>query len=98
MNDAQRYRMNAAEYLRAAEHSGSSYRGLTLAISTSWLSLARQQETMDELLGIWARAGSATLAPSRKQRFQYPRAVRPLPPARTAFARSPAFQMACGGP
>ena len=60
MNDAQRYRMNAVECLSAAERCEPSYRGLTLATATSWLSLARQQEAMDELLAIWSNAQSAT--------------------------------------
>jgi hypothetical protein len=33
MNDAQRYRMNAAECLSAVERCGPPYRGLTLALS-----------------------------------------------------------------
>jgi hypothetical protein len=41
MNDAQRYRMNAAECLSAAEGCELPCRGLTLAIAESWLSLAR---------------------------------------------------------
>ena len=43
MNDAQRYRMNAADCLSAAERCGPDYRDLTLAIASSWLSLARHQ-------------------------------------------------------
>jgi hypothetical protein len=50
MTDAQRYRMNAAECLSAAERCQPSYRRLTLAIASTWLLLARQQETTDELL------------------------------------------------
>jgi hypothetical protein len=42
MNDAQRYRMNAAECLSAVERCAPPYRGLTLAIAASWVSLARQ--------------------------------------------------------
>jgi hypothetical protein len=60
MNDAQRYRMNAVECLSAAGRCEPSYRGLTLATAASWLSLARQQEAMDELLAIWSNAQSAT--------------------------------------
>ena len=40
MIDAQRYCMNAAECLLAAERHDASSRGLTLAITASWLSLA----------------------------------------------------------
>jgi hypothetical protein len=67
MNDAQRYRMNAAECLSAAERCEPQYRGLTLAIAASWLSLARQQKAMDELLAIWRKAQSA--APIRPAAF-----------------------------
>jgi hypothetical protein len=62
MNDAQRYRMNAAECLSAAERCEPPYRGLTLAVAASWLSLARQQKAMDELLAIWSEARTVTLA------------------------------------
>jgi hypothetical protein len=62
MKDAQRYRMNAAECLSAAERCELPYRGLALAVAASWLSLARQQEAMDELLTIWSNAHSATEA------------------------------------
>jgi hypothetical protein len=80
MNDAQRYRMNAAECLSAAERCElpyrgltlTPYRGLTLTIAEAWLSLARQQEAIDELLGIWGRARSATSTASSQQSFQYP--------------------------
>jgi hypothetical protein len=54
--NAQRYRTNAAECLSAAERCDSPYRGLTLAMAASWLSLARQQIAMDELLAIWSEA------------------------------------------
>ena len=74
MNDAQRYRMNAAECLSAAERCEPLYRGLTLAIATSWLSLARQQEAMDELLAIWSEASADTAPDENQWRFQYPRA------------------------
>jgi hypothetical protein len=70
MNDAQRYRMNAVECLSAAERCEPSYRGLTLATAASWLSLARQQEAMDELLAIWSNAQSAT--PIRPAAFLAP--------------------------
>jgi hypothetical protein len=69
MTDAQRYRMNAAECLSAAERCGPAYRRLTLAIAEKWLSLARHEEAMDGLLVVWSKAGAAT-APIRRQ---YPR-------------------------
>jgi hypothetical protein len=51
MNQAQRYRMNAAECLSAAERRGSPYQSLAFTIAAYWLSLARQQEAVDALLG-----------------------------------------------
>jgi hypothetical protein len=60
MNDTQRYRMNAAECILAGERCGPAYRDLTFALAKSWLSLARQQEAMDEVLVIWSNASSAT--------------------------------------
>jgi hypothetical protein len=73
MNDAQRYRMNAAECLSAVERCAPPYRRLTLAIAASWVSLARQQIAMDELFSIWSRASSDTLADASRRRFHYPR-------------------------
>jgi hypothetical protein len=72
VHDVQRYRMNAAECLSAAERSGPDYRGLKLAIAGAWLSLARQQEAMDELLAIWSKARPTTLAAPSLRPFQYP--------------------------
>jgi hypothetical protein len=60
MNDAQRYRRNAVECLLAAARRGRAYSGLTLGIAESWLSLARQQKAMDELLVIWSKARAPT--------------------------------------
>jgi hypothetical protein len=51
MTDAQRYRMNAAECLSAAEPRESPYHDLAFTIAAYWLSLARQQEAVDEFLG-----------------------------------------------
>ena len=50
MNDAQRYRMNAAQCLSAAEPRESPYRRLAFTIAAYWLALARQQKVVDELL------------------------------------------------
>jgi hypothetical protein len=36
----------------------TAYRGRTLAIAASWVSLARQQIAMDELLAIWTEAST----------------------------------------
>jgi hypothetical protein len=72
MNDAQRYRMNAVECLSAAERCEPAYRGLTLAIAASWLSMARQQKAMDELLAIWSEASTVAPADTSPRRFQCP--------------------------
>jgi hypothetical protein len=57
MNDPRRYRLNAAECLSAARHS--DYRSLLLCIATSWLALARQEETTRDLLVSWGVAAPA---------------------------------------
>jgi hypothetical protein len=64
--------MNAAECLSAAERCEPLYRGLTLAIAASWLSLARHQTAMDQLLAIWNEASAATAPDENQWRFQYP--------------------------
>jgi hypothetical protein len=51
MNDAQRYRINAAECLSAAERRQSPYRSCAFTMAAYWLSLARQQEAVESLLG-----------------------------------------------
>jgi hypothetical protein len=79
MDDAQRYRTNAAECLSAADRCDLPYRGLTLAIAEAWLSLARQQAAVDEFLVIWSKAGSARAMTSGGQPFQYPRDLHRLP-------------------
>jgi hypothetical protein len=98
MNDAQRYRANAADCISAAERCEPAYRDLTRAIAESWLSLARQQEAMDGVLAIWIKAGTGKLADTSRRRLQYPLDLRrpaaastryryaalPPPPARLA--------------
>jgi hypothetical protein len=69
MNDAQRYRMNAVECLSAAERRVSPYHNLAFIIAASWLSLARQQETMVELFAIGSNASSETPTESSPQSF-----------------------------
>jgi hypothetical protein len=76
MDDAQRYRTNAAECLSAAERCEPPYSSLTLAIAASWLSLARQQKAMEELLAIWSEASADKSPDTNRRRFQYPRDVR----------------------
>ena len=51
MQDSQRYRYNAAQCLLAAKEASQHYcRKLRLSMASSWLSLARQDEAMDNLL------------------------------------------------
>jgi hypothetical protein len=51
MHDSRRYRDNAAECLLAAQEACQPYyRKLRLSMAVSWLSLARQDEAMDDLL------------------------------------------------
>jgi uncharacterized coiled-coil protein SlyX len=69
MNDAQRYRMNAAECLSAAERCGPAYRDLTVSIAETWLALARHQEAMDELLATLSEDRSATATTRRHSRY-----------------------------
>ena len=52
MYDSKRYRSNAADCLMAAQDASGS-RGVRLSMAVSWLSLARQDEAMDDLLAIW---------------------------------------------
>jgi hypothetical protein len=62
MNDARRYRLNAAECLSAAQRCTPPYRGLALDMATSWLALAHQTEAEDELITIWNKADAAAFA------------------------------------
>jgi hypothetical protein len=72
MNDAQRYRMNVADCLSAAERCGPTYRDLTASIAETWLALARRQDAMDELLTIWSKGRAATPAAPIRLPFRYP--------------------------
>ena len=54
MHDSQRYRDSAAECLLAAEEACQPYyRKLHLSMAASWLSLARRDEAIDNLLASW---------------------------------------------
>jgi hypothetical protein len=59
MNDARRYRGNAAECLLAAKTCEPSYRGLILSVASSWYALAVQDEAIDELLASWSMTAPA---------------------------------------
>jgi hypothetical protein len=57
MHDSQRYRYNAAQCLLAAQEACQPYyRKIRLSMADSWLSLARQDEAMDNLLASWDTA------------------------------------------
>jgi hypothetical protein len=57
MHDSQRYRHNAAQCLLAARDACQPHsRKLRLSMAHSWLSLARQDEAMDNLLASWDTA------------------------------------------
>jgi hypothetical protein len=55
MHDARRYRVNAAECVLAAQEARLPYYR-KLSMAASWLSLARQDEAMDNLLASWEEA------------------------------------------
>ena len=96
MDDARRYRMNAAECLSAANRCEPPYRGLILAVATTWHALARQDEAMDELLAIWSKADAAAFAAVIPRRIFYG-ALKPLPKWRSLTAR-PAGEIAASAP
>jgi hypothetical protein len=59
MHDSRRYRDSAAECLWAAQEACQPYyRKLHLSMAASWLSLARQDEAIDNLLASWDMAAS----------------------------------------
>jgi len=60
MNDARRYRLNAADCLSAANTCHSD-RSLLLSIAGSWYALARQDEATRDLLASWGMAEPMTL-------------------------------------
>src|SRR5260370_24931977 len=54
MHDSRRYRDSAAKCLLAAEEACQPYyRKLHLSMAASWLSLARQDEAIDNLVASW---------------------------------------------
>ena len=54
MHDSRRYRDNAAESLLAAQEACELHcRKLHLSMADAWLSLARRDEAMDNLLASW---------------------------------------------
>ena len=62
MHDSRRYRDIAAECLLAAQEACQPYyRNLQLSMAASWLSLARQDEAIDNLLASWDTANPIKL-------------------------------------
>jgi len=62
MHDSQRCRDSAAECLLAAEEACQPYyRKLHLSMAASWLSLARQDEAIDNPLASWDTANPIKL-------------------------------------
>jgi hypothetical protein len=54
MHDSQRCRHNAAECLKAAHKARQPhYRRLYLSMASTWLSIARQEDAMFDLLACW---------------------------------------------
>jgi hypothetical protein len=49
MDDARRYRVNAADCLLAAKSCQPGYRGIILSVSACWHTLAIQEEAIDLL-------------------------------------------------
>jgi hypothetical protein len=56
MNDARRYRLNAADCLTAANTRHSDHSTLLRSIAASWYALACQDETTRDLLASWGMA------------------------------------------
>jgi hypothetical protein len=56
MHDSQRYRDNAADCLLVAQDASQPYYRLHVSMAISWLSLARQDEAVDNLLASWGMA------------------------------------------
>src|ERR1700730_14290502 len=70
MHDSRRYRDNAAACLLAAQDCQPCYRKLHLSMTTSWLSLARHDEAIDNLLASWDMERTPGIGPiaARSQR------------------------------
>jgi hypothetical protein len=97
MNDVQRYRVNAEECLSAAERCEQPYRRPALAIAEAWLSLARNEEAMEELLAIWSKAGAPTPTASSPQSFILSTFTGPRPRFRSR-AGTWRFRVGCDSP
>ena len=85
MHDSQRYRDNAAASLLAAQEACQPYyRKLHLSMAASWLSLARQDEAIDNLFSSWdtakpSRPSSVNHGLDDARRARSPRGFRDVP-------------------
>jgi hypothetical protein len=68
MDNARRYRLNAAECLSAAGRCDSDHRSLLFSVSAGWHALARHDEAMGDLLASWGLAWPAASKPRRVNR------------------------------
>ena len=75
MNDARRYRMNAAECLLAAKTCEPSYRSILLTISAARYALAIQDEEIDRLLATWSELAPVQM-PATAEILAFPTAAR----------------------
>jgi hypothetical protein len=66
MHDSQCYRYNAAECLRAARNASQPhYRKLYLQMSSTWLTLADQDDATDDMLAGWGMIDAADASRAR---------------------------------
>jgi hypothetical protein len=71
VNDAQRYRMNAAQCLTAAEQRETPYRRrLAFTIAAYWLALERYQAALDELVANGGEEGFSDAGDAPAERRQ----------------------------
>jgi hypothetical protein len=66
MDDARRYRVNAADCLLAAKSYQPGYRAIILSVSACWHSLAIEDEARD-LLRTFAASPTPMISPSRER-------------------------------
>jgi hypothetical protein len=66
MNDARRYRVNAADCLLAAKSCQSGYRAIILSVSACWHSLAIEEEAID-VLRTFAASRTPMISASRER-------------------------------
>ena len=64
MDDARRYRVNAADCLLAAKSCQLGYRGIILSVSACWHSFAIEEEAID-LLRVFEASLVPAISPTR---------------------------------